>query len=62
MTKSETREVQKIIVYGKTLGADYVARGLSALYRAARTAKTQREIFELADDHGLTSNPEFIIK
>ena len=42
MNKSETREVAKTIQYGQTLGADYMARALSALYRAARTGASIR--------------------
>jgi hypothetical protein len=48
MTKAETREVQKTLEHGAVLGLDYVARSLSALHRAARTTKSQREIYEAA--------------
>ena len=61
MTKSDSREVAVCIKYSAAgLGPDYLARALSALYRAA-SAKSQREIFALADDMGVINNPEFII-
>jgi hypothetical protein len=61
MTKSETREATKIIAYGAQLGADYMARALSALYRAARTAKSQNEIMAIALAYGVVSNAEFTV-
>ena len=61
MTKSENREIALCVKYAAAgLGPDYLARALSALYRAA-SAKSQREIFALADDMGVINNPEFII-
>jgi hypothetical protein len=59
MTKSEKREVA-ITLKMQHFGANYVARALSALYRSARTAKSQREIMAIAIDLGVTNNPEFI--
>ena len=61
MTKSETREVAKTIQYGQTLGKDYMARALSALYRGARTTKSQNEILAIALAYGVVSSSEFII-
>ena len=61
MTKSETREVSKTIQYSATLGADYAARVLSALYRSARTTRSKLEILAVALDMGVTSHDEFII-
>lgn len=61
MNKSETREVAKIIQFGQHLGADYMARGLSALYRAARTTKSQEQILAIAVAYQVVSNSEFII-
>jgi hypothetical protein len=62
MTKSESREVQRSITYAAAgLGADYLARALSALYRAARSTKSQNEIMALAHAHNVASNPEFIV-
>ena len=61
MTKAETREATQAVAYGQTLGADYMARALSALYRAARSTKSQNEILALALAYGVVSNDEFII-
>ena len=61
MTQSENREITLTIKYGQTLGADYMARALSALYRAARSAKSQREILALAIAYGANKSAEFII-
>lgn len=62
MTKSEIREVSLCIKYSAAgLGPDYLARALSALYRAARSAKSQNEILAIAVSYGAVSNPEFII-
>ena len=60
MTKSENREITLTIKYGQTLGADYMARALSALYRSARSAKSQNEILALARAYSVLSNPEFL--
>ena len=61
MTKSETREVAKTIQYSQTLGADYMARAWSALYRSARTTKSQNEILVIALAYSVVSNDEFIV-
>jgi len=61
MTKFEIKEVMKAITYGSTIGADYTARALSALHRAARTNKSKDEILDAAAKAGVISNPEFII-
>jgi hypothetical protein len=60
MTQSETRELTLTIKYGRTLGADYMARALSALYRAARSAKSKSEILAVATAHQLTTRAEWI--
>lgn len=60
MTKSETREITRAINYAAAgLGQDYLARALSALYRAARSTKSQNEILALALSYGVVSNSEF---
>ena len=60
MTKSEQREVSLAIKYSDAgLGPDYLARALSALYRAARSAKSQNEILALALAYGVVSHSEF---
>jgi hypothetical protein len=61
MTKSENREVIRTLKFGITLGNDYMARALSALYRAARTAKSQNEILTLGVAYNLVSLPEWIV-
>lgn len=62
MTKSENREIATAIRYSAAgLGPDYLARALSALYRAARSAKSQREILALAIAYGANKSAEFII-
>jgi hypothetical protein len=60
MTKAENREITTIIKM-QHFGANYVARGLSALYRSARTKKSQDEILAVALAYGVVSNDEFII-
>ena len=61
MTKAETREATQAVAYGQALGADYMARALSALIRSARTAKSRDELYALALRARVISNPEFII-
>lgn len=62
MTKSETREITKLIAWhAANVPADIVARSMSALYRAARTSKSQNEILAIAVAYRLVSHPEFII-
>ena len=62
MTKAENREIATAIRYSAAgLGPDYLARALSALYRAARSAKSQNEILAIALAYGVVSNEEFII-
>lgn len=61
MNKSEIKEVALIAKYHAAgLGADYVARGLSSLIRAARTAKSAAALREYAVIWGVTNHPEFI--
>jgi hypothetical protein len=62
MTKSETREITKALaMHAAGLGADYLARALSALYRAARTTKSQNEIMTVALAYSVVSLPDFIV-
>ena len=62
MTKSESTEIKKTIQYfAAGLGPDYLARALSAIHRAARGQDTKRAVEALAAEHGVASNPEFII-
>ena len=61
MTKSESKEIAKIIQYHKAgLGIDYVARAISAMIRAARTLKSKAEIHQVAIELGANVHPEYI--
>ena len=42
-------------------GANYVARALSMLHRAALKNNQKTEIMALATQYGVTQNPEFIV-
>jgi hypothetical protein len=61
MTKSETREIDRIKAAGPVLGLDYMARALSALHRAARSTKSQNEIYNVAYAYRAHLSNEFII-
>jgi hypothetical protein len=62
MTKTETREIALTLKYTAAgLGPDYLARALSALYRAARSQKSKQEILAIAHSYGAISHKEFII-
>jgi hypothetical protein len=58
MTKKDRAAIDRILSHGAILGPDYVARALSALYRASN-AKTQSEILALTPAPALRS-AEFI--
>ena len=61
MTKAENRELATALRYSAAgLGPDYLARALSALYRSARSAKSQNEILAIARAYSVLSNPEFL--
>ena len=61
MNKSEIRELAKIQQFHAAgLGADFVARALSALIRAARTNKSAAALREHAAAMGVTGHAEFI--
>jgi hypothetical protein len=60
LTKSQQRDIAKILVNGASLGDDYIARGLSALYRSAMKTSQQNTILGLAIIYKVVSNPEFI--
>ncbi len=61
MSKHESREASRAIGALPILGADYVARILSALHRASLRNKAKQEIAELARQHGVDQSPEWII-
>lgn len=61
MNKQETKQAAQVIQYGQILGMDYIARGLSALYRSARTKKSQEAILALGIAYKVVSSKEWII-
>jgi hypothetical protein len=61
MTKFEIKELAKIEAYAAAgLGADFVARALSAMIRAARTNKSAAALREHAARLGVVGHVEFI--
>jgi hypothetical protein len=61
MNKQETKQVEQVIKFGQALGTDYIARGLSALHRSARTAKSKQSILALGIAYKAVSSKEWII-
>jgi hypothetical protein len=61
LNKSQQNELAKIISYSAALGDDYMARGLSAMYRSARKTSQQDAILGVAMAFKVVSNPEFIV-
>jgi hypothetical protein len=61
LNKSQQRDIAKTLVNGASLGDDYIARGLSALYRSAMKTSQQDEIMAIALAYGVVSNNEFIV-
>lgn len=61
MTKHETRELSNVAKYAAVGMIDTAARAASALYRSARTTKSQNEIMAFAVAYGLVSNSEFTV-
>jgi hypothetical protein len=61
LNKSQQRDIAKTLVNGASLGKDYMARGLSALYRSAMKTSQQNEIMAIALAYGVVSSPEFIV-
>lgn len=60
MTKSETREVDKIKTFLLAGMTDTAARSLSALIRSTLSRKTSQELMQWAIESGLIFHPEFI--
>ena len=60
LNKAQQREVATIEKM-QHFGANYVARALSMLHRAALKNSQKAEILALAAQYGVTQNPEFII-
>lgn len=62
MKKSEIKAVEKLELMMKLGGYEQnVAQGLSALIRAAMTAKSKRDLCALAEAWNITGHPNFII-
>jgi hypothetical protein len=62
MTKSENREMEKLLRWYAMGGADdIVARGLSVLFRSARTEKSRTEILRHVRILDLMHHSEFNI-
>ncbi len=68
MTKSEQKHVIKALAGAEYFSAaisqgfanDYLARALSIISRSTLKTKTKSEITNIARDHGVMFNPEFI--
>lgn len=61
MNASQQREAARIAAHGAVLGADYMARGLSALYRSAMRESQQRAILAFALAYpGVVSSAKWI--
>ena len=60
MTKSETRELSNIERYIRAGMTDTAARAASALYRSARTVKSQNAILAFSMAYSLVSNSQWI--
>jgi hypothetical protein len=60
LNKAQQREIATVEKM-QHFGANYVARALSMLHRAALKKTQQTEILALAVQYGVTDNPEFII-
>ena len=68
MNKSEQKHVTKAIAGAEYFSAsvspqfakDYLARALSIIIRSTMSAKTKREIIDIASYHSVNTNPEFI--
>ena len=61
MTKSQLKQFAMIQAYMTNGMQDTAARGLSAMVRAAMSAKSRAALMAEAEALGLTNNPEFII-
>jgi len=62
MNKFEIKELARIEAYAAAgLGADYVARALSAMIRAARTNKSAAALREHAARLGVVGHVEYIV-
>ena len=62
MTKSETRELNKLNALAKIADAGYLARGYSALIRSTRTTSARNVMLTAAGAiPAVVAHPDFII-
>jgi hypothetical protein len=61
MYKYQMKEVAKLEVAHKLGMSDYVARGLSALIRAAWCPGARAGLMVYAEEWGVRNHPEFIV-
>lgn len=61
LNKAQKREVAHALARLPILGADYAARCISALHRAARRDSQKRELYAIAQSHNLIQSADFII-
>lgn len=61
MNKHQRNEIAKLAVMHRLGMHDAVARGLSALIRAAMTARARAALLEYAELFAVTDNPDFIV-
>jgi len=61
MNKSQLKQFEMIKAHAMTGNLDAAARGLSAMYRAAMSAKSKAAILAAATQLNIRNNPEFII-
>jgi hypothetical protein len=59
-TQSETRELINAVRYINAGMVDTAARAVSALYRSARTTRSQNDILAFGMAYGLVSHAEWI--
>ena len=61
MNESELCEISNLSKYNADGMQDTVARGLSALIRAARNKTSRAQLMRWAEIFGVTNHPEFIV-
>jgi hypothetical protein len=61
MTKSQLKQIEMARAYIQNGMADCAARSVSAMIRAAMSAKSRNALLAFALEHNLTNQPDFII-
>lgn len=61
MNKQQLKQFAMIQAHAMTGNIDAAARGLSAMIRAAMSAKSKAALMAEAEALGLTNHPEFIV-